>query len=77
MVSVLEWRQLDGNGNEHRLTHNHLPPTTVVGLLHYRRVEIIKVQFPLESDLVICVEEVESERGPGSLKGGWVPSHSQ
>lgn len=72
---MLKQHQSDKHENEHQFTHNYFLPTAIVGFLHYRRVEVIKVEFSLECDLVICVEEVESEHGPGSVKGGRVPPH--
>ena len=59
----------------HWLTHNGLLPTTVVRFLHYRIVEVIKVKFSLECELVEHVKEVESECSSGPVVGGWVPPH--
>ena len=59
----------------HWLTHNGLLPTTVVRFLHYHVVEVIKVKFSLECELVKCVKEVERECSSGLVVGGWVPPH--
>jgi hypothetical protein len=56
-------------------THNFLLPSIIVGLLHDRRVEIIEVEFPLESEFVVGVKEVEGERSFRSVKRRRIPSH--
>ena len=66
----------DAAEDRHRFTHSDLPPTAVVGFLHYRIIEVVKVEFSLECEFVIRVEKVESERSFGSVEGGGVPSHS-
>ena len=64
-------------GNESRVTYDNLLLATVIVSLHHRRIEVVQVELTLEGKLVIFIKKVESERGPGSLKGGRVLLHSQ
>ena len=58
-------------------THNSPPPTTIVKLLHDRRVKIMEIQLSLEIELMVGVEEVEGEHCLRSIERGGVPTHPQ
>jgi len=58
------------------LTYDHLL-ATVVCLLKESGVEIIKVKFPLNCELVVRIEDVERERRLWLLERRGVPAYAQ
>lgn len=59
------------------VTYNHFLLSAVIGFLHYNRIEVIQVQFPLEREFVVVSQHVERKSGLRSSERCGVPFETQ
>ena len=60
-----------------RITYNNFLSATIVGFLQDGWIEVIEVEFSLEHNLVVGVEEIECKHCFQSLEGCRVPANPQ